>query len=221
VYRKSYGMIPFLTFLVAKYKAAGERGFPISRPDVSLSGSRGLLARLPRVARGLAAGLSDGISLGFFFELQRRKFVGGAELVKFVRDEHLLCQSQASEKRSRCGRDRSPRRWRAAGSDSKPRQRWAESWKYFVLIASRHDPHGAGGIPVLGVASSIPFPHPLHASARVTARAAPQKTTDSIGSARVHGSRGVRGSPLVQFKVHPFSVASLRRVGSSRFNALS
>src|SRR6266478_9075407 len=36
--------------------------------------------------------------------------------------------------------------------------------------------------------------HVPHASARVTARVPPQKTIDFIGSARVHGYRGVRGT---------------------------
>src|SRR5260370_31404311 len=38
------------------------------------------------------------------------------------------------------------------------------------------------------------IPHVPHASARVTARVAPQKTIDFIGSARVHGYRVVRGT---------------------------
>src|SRR6266404_6835961 len=41
---------------------------------------------------------------------------------------------------------------------------------------------------------SAPASHASHGSARVTARVAPQKTPDFIGSARVHGYRGVRGS---------------------------
>src|SRR5207245_296311 len=56
-----------------------------------------------------------------------------------------------------------------------------------------------------------------HASARVTARVAPQKTPANIGSARVHGSRGVRATSvpililiLILIKVRSFLLAHFR-----------
>ncbi len=52
-------------------------------------------------------------------------------------------------------------------------------------------------------------PHGPHASARVTARVAPQKTPVNIASARVHGYRGVRG-PLRSVQSSRFKVQGSR-----------
>jgi len=60
-------------------------------------------------------------------------------------------------------------------------------------------------------------PHGPHASARVTARVAPQKTPVNIASARVHGYRGVRG-PLRSVQSSRFKVQGSRfKVQGSRF----